>query len=248
MAHMNRFLFISFFCFLLPATAFAQTEAIFPITDVIPEYPLEAARQQTQGWVSVSFTVTAEGKTSAITVVDAEPAGVFEEAAINAARQFQFEPRIRNGVAEAVHNVGYIFRFGQQAAASSTLVGEKQFVNQQDRPVRTRREERMPSSIPLLEEDMLPVSVANPVYPQQAADDRIAGWVMLRFTVTRVGTVINAQVADSDPAEVFDESALNAIEQFIYEPKLENGRPVDVPDVYYLLKYRPSSFSTNQQL
>ena len=69
---------------------------------VPPKYPLQAARDNQQGWVEVEFTVTADGGVSNAHVVDAEPRRVFDRAAIEAVSRWQFKPALINGTPTAV--------------------------------------------------------------------------------------------------------------------------------------------------
>ncbi len=62
-----------------------------------PEYPTQARERGTAGWVDVEFTVRTDGTVSDITVAGAEPAGVFEAAALSAVRKWRYEPVQRNG-------------------------------------------------------------------------------------------------------------------------------------------------------
>jgi TonB family protein len=64
---------------------------------VDPEYPTQARERGTAGWVDVEFTVRTDGTVSDITVAGAEPAGVFEAAALSAVRKWRYEPVQRNG-------------------------------------------------------------------------------------------------------------------------------------------------------
>ena len=60
-------------------------------------YPREALRTRTRGWVELEFTITATGNVGDIQVIDAEPTGVFERAAVDALAAWRFRPRIVNG-------------------------------------------------------------------------------------------------------------------------------------------------------
>ena len=62
-----------------------------------PNYPRSAVRREQEGAVALEFTVARDGTTSAITVVGAEPEGVFEEAAIEALERYVFEPYQEDG-------------------------------------------------------------------------------------------------------------------------------------------------------
>lgn len=59
---------------------------------VDPDYPRNSQGVRTAGWVDVSFGIDAEGRTTALQVNGAEPAGVFEEAALAAVRRWRFAP------------------------------------------------------------------------------------------------------------------------------------------------------------
>lgn len=63
-----------------------------------PHYPPAAVRARQQGWVVVSFTVGADGKTSDVKVVDAQPRRIFDRAAIEAVEHYEFKPAVRDGV------------------------------------------------------------------------------------------------------------------------------------------------------
>lgn len=95
-----------------PATR-SENEEMLPIHSEMPVYPRVAAEGGIEGWVHVRFTVGADGAVpaSSVSVVDAEPADVFNNSAVNAAMKFQFRPRTVEGEAVAVDNVQYVFRY-----------------------------------------------------------------------------------------------------------------------------------------
>ena len=55
-------------------------------------YPRSAQRRNVTGWVDVLFTITPSGETSDIEVRDAEPESIFNQAAIDAVEQWEFQP------------------------------------------------------------------------------------------------------------------------------------------------------------
>jgi protein TonB len=71
------------------------------------------------------------------------------------------------------------------------------------------------------------VKTVPPVYPTEAFRKRQEGWVEVEFTVTADGKVSNAAVANSNPARVFNEAALRAVQAWSFKPKTENGTPVE---------------------
>ncbi len=69
------------------------------ITPSPPSYPREAARDRTEGWVEVEFTVTADGKVQGARVAASDPQRVFDREAIRSIERTKFNPRLENGVA-----------------------------------------------------------------------------------------------------------------------------------------------------
>ncbi len=205
---------------------------LFPITDVVPEYPVTAIRDGREGWVMVRFTVTTAGGVASVRVSDSEPPKIFDDAALAAAQQFRFEPQVQNGQAIDVPDVGYVFRFD---------LSEEVVLSAPDEMLsRETNSQRMPPVELVATEGFMPLSRVVPVYPDQALEQRIGGWVVIRFTVTGVGSVDDAEVIDSEPRGVFDVAALEAIKDFNYEPRLSDGRAVNVRNVYHMFKFRPS--------
>ena len=67
------------------------------VTDV--EYPERALAERTRGVVTLRLLIDDAGTLREASVVDAQPAGVFENAALDAVRSLRFRPAIRHGVA-----------------------------------------------------------------------------------------------------------------------------------------------------
>ena len=72
-----------------------------------------------------------------------------------------------------------------------------------------------------------PLVKVSPRYPRRAARLQIEGFVRLEFTITRDGNVVEPVVVESKPPNVFDEAALEAIIQWKFEPRVENGQVVE---------------------
>ncbi len=58
---------------------------------VEPAYPRNAMARRVSGWVEVNFSVDATGRTRDVRVRNAEPPGVFDDAALAAVRRWRFE-------------------------------------------------------------------------------------------------------------------------------------------------------------
>lgn len=68
-----------------------------PIVKVAPVYPRRALQRGIEGYVIVEFTVTKQGSVRDPIVVEANPEGIFEQAAIDAALKFKYKARVVNG-------------------------------------------------------------------------------------------------------------------------------------------------------
>ena len=67
-----------------------------PIVKVQPVYPQRALSRGLEGYVIVEFTVTKQGTTKDIHVVESS-SGIFESAAMQAAAKFKYKPRVVDG-------------------------------------------------------------------------------------------------------------------------------------------------------
>jgi periplasmic protein TonB len=84
---------------LASATSAGGSAELIPLVRLTPQYPRQAARAKISGWVRLRITVNPDGSVRDARVVASEPRGMFEEAAVVAARRGKFRPRIDNGVA-----------------------------------------------------------------------------------------------------------------------------------------------------
>jgi len=76
-----------------------------PIYRASPEYPSRAIRRGIEGFVVIEFTVTQTGAVADLNIIEANPKGWFEKAALSAAKQFKYKPRTVDGHAIAVSGV-----------------------------------------------------------------------------------------------------------------------------------------------
>ncbi|MGH8146735.1 MAG: energy transducer TonB [Rhodanobacteraceae bacterium] len=78
-----------------------------------PQYPVEAARNQTSGYAVVQFTVEPNGSVKNAHVINSQPRRVFDHAAVQAIERSKFEPAMKNGQAiPAVLQRRIDFKFG----------------------------------------------------------------------------------------------------------------------------------------
>jgi protein TonB len=76
-----------------------------PIVKVAPIYPRRAQSRGIEGYVIVEFIVTKNGSVRDPVVITAEPASIFDRAAMDAALKFKYKPRVVDGVAMEVAGV-----------------------------------------------------------------------------------------------------------------------------------------------
>ncbi len=82
-----------------------------PLVRVEPEYPPRAVERGIEGWVQLRFDITAAGAVAGAVVVDSEPEGVFDEAALRAVSRWRYNPKLEAGVAVERRGVQVILRF-----------------------------------------------------------------------------------------------------------------------------------------
>ena len=76
-----------------------------PIVKVAPIYPRRAQSRGLEGYVIVEFTVTKNGSVRDPIVIEAQPEGVFDRAALDAALKFKYKPRVVDGTPTEVAGV-----------------------------------------------------------------------------------------------------------------------------------------------
>lgn len=90
-------------CLFAGCASISSNPAPVAINRSPPVYPVDALAQLAEGFVDVEFTIDTNGQVRDIMVLDAEPPGVFDYAAINSIRQWHFEPVIDKGHPVEVH-------------------------------------------------------------------------------------------------------------------------------------------------
>ena len=82
---------------------------LLPIIKVAPTYPPDAIEGNVAGSVLLEFSITALGAVRDPVVLEAEPPGVFDQAALDAVGKFKYKPKVVDG--ESVEITGVRNRF-----------------------------------------------------------------------------------------------------------------------------------------
>ncbi len=72
--------------------------------------------------------------------------------------------------------------------------------------------------------ELVQVKISAARYPRRAQRMNLSGWVDVLFTVTPNGKTADIQVNNSEPEEVFDEAAIAAVENWVFEPVEYRGQ------------------------
>jgi TonB family protein len=90
--------------------------------------------------------------------------------------------------------------------------------------------ENLVSKPTFIGDDYVLVIGVAPVYPAGALSRGLEGYVDLSFTVTSAGVVTDPVVIQSTDS-VFDRAAIRTVLIYKYKPRVDDGVPVDTPNV-----------------
>ncbi len=93
-----------------------------------------------------------------------------------------------------------------------------------------------PLSVPVMLDFAFPPVARR--YLDRPADRTIERKLVIEFTVTRSGEVLEPRVVESDASERMERETLASIREALYRPRFENGEPVDTQNVRYEQKFR----------
>jgi len=82
------------------------------------------------------------------------------------------------------------------------------------------------------------LSSDDPVYPLLARSRGVQGYVIVEYTVSIDGQVVDPVVVESEPAGVFDTSAMVAVASWVYKPMVKNGDVQRAEKIRSRLEYR----------
>jgi protein TonB len=193
------------------------------VRDVRPVYPADAQEAKVQGVVIIEATIDTVGNISSAHVLRSIP--MLDQAALDAVRQWQFEPTLLNGAAVPVImtvTVNFTLDRGPASSSATELApppppppAPAELVNGQE-PVRVGGNVKPPRK----------VRDVRPNYPPDALAGRVQGVVILQATIDQFGNVASASVLHGPP--MLTEAAVEAVNQWQFEPTQLNGVVVPV--------------------
>jgi len=92
-----------------------------------------------------------------------------------------------------------------------------------------------------VDRDAVPQVRIQPDYPIQARQKRIEGWVDVQFTVGIDGSVRDPIVLAAEPRTIFDRAAIQAVKGWKYNPKIQDGKPVERTNLKVRIRFQLES-------
>jgi TonB family protein len=174
-----------------------------PIKVVKAVYPEIARQAAVEGAVILEAKIDVEGRVKDVRILRSIP--LLNQAAIDALRQWVYEPMVINGKPrEAVFTV--TMGFNLKEGGKEALKKEPAEVGEVVEPHAIKK--------------------VNPVYPEEARKAGIQGTVLLEATTDEKGDVVKVRVLKSIPE--LDQAAITALKQWKYEPYLVDGKPIGI--------------------
>ncbi|MEE8307241.1 MAG: energy transducer TonB, partial [Gammaproteobacteria bacterium] len=95
------------------------------------------------------------------------------------------------------------------------------------RDVLEQRMIQLATARPIPVSDLTLLDYTPPAYPKRALDRNVQGWVDVEFTVTSAGTPTDVSVINASHKRYFKEEAIEAVEEWRFEPRQVRGQLVD---------------------
>lgn len=88
-------------------------------------------------------------------------------------------------------------------------------------------------------EDLRLIYLAMPEYPEVAARKGMTGFAQFSFSVNEFGRVdpTSIQLENSKPQNLFAETSIKALNDFVFAPRKVNGKLVATPNVFYTFNF-----------
>lgn len=200
------------------------------ITKEVPKYPREAVLNKVEGQVVVTFDVDERGSVDNLMLLEAEPPGIFNEAALAAAAQFKYLPKYVDGKPVRVQGVRNRLRFALEThnQIDPHSVPRAPSQNQGRRPPGRRgipADQRQQSAGEDGQIEPMHGIKIDPIYELNLPGDYENGSVIVQFDVNSSGHVEGQkilEVIDTSLSEEITKRILDEVSFFWYAPWIEN--------------------------
>jgi TonB family protein len=187
------------------------------IRRVPPVYPAGLKEKGIGGTVMLDAVIGADGTPKNLRVVNDNVDSQLAAAAIEAVKQWRYEPAIVNGLASEA-------RISIPLTFTASVTGAGQEPPAATPPEPTPNPDRIRMGGAVMQQKL--ESQTKPMYPPLAREARIAGVVILEAVVGKEGNVQEVRVVSGHP--LLQQSAVDAVSQWRYQPTLLNGVPMEV--------------------
>jgi len=198
------------------------------VKSVEPVYPEIARQSKVQGVVILEATTDVYGRVAAVKVLRSIP--LLDQAAIDAVRQWEYEPAIVDGEPKPVtFTVAVRFDLKNEQGAAGVQGGVEggvqggvaKAVGALDIQAEKEFEKGAVRAVDDIKPPKLLKSV-EPVYPERARQAQVEGVVILEARTDEDGNVEDARILRSIP--LLDQAAIDAVKQWKYEPLIIEGK------------------------
>jgi len=175
------------------------------IEEISPLYPDHL--RDTKATVYVKAFVDPEGVVKKTEIAKSSGIIAFDESALHAALKCKYKPAMTNGKPIGVwvtYKVEFVPTKDSSVEKSEEVAPEKQDV------------------------DIMPEMIyeKQPVYPEEAKNEKIEGTVWVKVFVGEDGLVVKSEISKSSGSETLDKSALEAALECKYKPATKDGKPI----------------------
>ncbi|MDR3724007.1 MAG: M56 family metallopeptidase [Terracidiphilus sp.] len=179
------------------------------ISKVAPKYPADAKKARIEGTVVLNAIIGTDGHMKELHVISG-PAPL-AQAAMEAVQQWVYRPYLLNGKPVQVETtINVIYTLGDTPPAQAAPVAAVSAGGQK--------------TTPHLDAPPTLIYSPNPLYPPEASAAHQEGIVLVK---TKIGADGHPTVLGVSGPEVFQKSAREAVEKYIFQPVTENGQPVE---------------------
>lgn len=200
---------------------------------VAPDYPAEAQKKGIKGVVKLKILIGRSGDVTQATLISGHP--TLAQAAIDAVKQWKYEPYMQDGKAVSVETVVSI-AFPPDSAAASVV--EPPNIKISPTPdqgpqsgtvvgtIKRRADGTRFASLWSEFAKTLLIKEVSPKYPEAAREQHEgAVEVVLKGLISKEGDVIDVQLISGPP--VFVQPAIDAVKHWKYKPYQPNGQALE---------------------